>query len=258
MAMKKVLKSIIDIFKWFEWIFVIGSLITLVTLSIIYKSPILEIISVIFGLLSAVLNCKRKKYAFFIYAIYVILYGAFAFAQAQYGEGILNTCINLPIYLYTIYKYYIKDHIKKKNEKNSGEVKEKNSNFKIGTLTKKMIIVIVIIIPLVTGLYGYILSLINSNYPYVNALATSFALVAVFLTSMGVTWQWLFWTFYSSTNAVLWSLNFANSNEGLLYIVLSCIYVTINTYSLITWIKEKKLQESKQLQSTTTNSGENQ
>ena len=87
----------------------------------------------------------------------------------------------------------------------------------------------------------------NSNYPYVNALATSFALVAVFLTSLGVTWQWLFWTFYSSTNAVLWSLNFVNSNQGLLYIVLSCIYVTINTYSLITWIKEKKIQEKENI-----------
>ncbi len=242
--MKKVFKSVIDIFRWFEWIFVIASLITLLTLSIIYKSPVLEIISVVFGLLSAALNCKRKKYAFFIYAIYVILYGAFAFMQGQYGEGILNTCINLPIYLYTIYKYYIKDHIRKNK---TNQLENKSSNFKIASLTKKMIIIIIIIIPVVTGLYGFILSLMNSNYPYVNALATSFALVAVFLTSLGVTWQWLFWTFYSSTNAVLWSLNFVNSNQGLLYIVLSCIYVTINTYSLITWIKEKKIQEKENI-----------
>ena len=244
----KFIKKVINIFKLYEWIFVLASLILLVTLSIVYNSWWLEIISVIFGLVSAALNCKRKKYAFFVYAIYVILYGTFAFIQVQYGEGILNTCINLPIYLYTIYKYYIKDKIfkKKNNNENKDENSRDSSDFKINKLTKLMVILIVIFVPLITGVYGYILSLLNSNLPYLNAMATSFAIVAVFLTSAGITWQWLFWTFYSSTNAVIWSLNFMSpesSNSGILYIVLNCVYIVINTYSLITWIKAEKQQK---------------
>ena len=97
-------KKFINIFKYYEWIFVIASLITLITLGIVYKSGALELISVILGLLSATLNGKRKKYAFFFYTVYVILYGTVSFIEKQYGEGVLNLCINLPIYLFTLYR----------------------------------------------------------------------------------------------------------------------------------------------------------
>ena len=73
------MKKILKIFAWYEWIFVICSLITLLGLGIYNSienfkySIILELTSVILGLLSCVLNGKRKKYAFFFYSAYVIL-----------------------------------------------------------------------------------------------------------------------------------------------------------------------------------------
>ena len=230
------LKKLFNVFRIYEWIFVIISFLVLIILVIVFKANALEIISVLLGLLSATLNGKRKKYAFFFYSVFVILYGTTAFINKQYGEGILNLCINLPLYLYTLYKFYLKD---RKNDNKE----EKNKEFKISGINKYLIIGIVIFIPLVTGLYGYILSLFSSKLPYLNALATAFAIVAVVLASKTAIYQWIFWILYSVVLTIIWSLNyFIDNSGGLLYLVLNLIYIIVNIYCFVQWIFIKKKQ----------------
>ncbi len=230
------MKRLLKIFNLYELIFITISLLLLIGLGIynlIFNFSVLnifELISVILGLLAATLNGKRKKYAFFFYSVYVTIYGIISFISKQYGEGVLNIAINLPMYLYTIYNYYIKD---KKSDKN---IESSQKDFKINKINKYMIIGIILFIPIITGLYGFILSLLKSNYPYLNALATSLALVSVFLATKGILEQWYFWIFYSIILIVIWILNYINSgSSGLLYIALNIIYVIVNTYFLIKW-----------------------
>ena len=230
------MKRLLKIFNLYELIFITISLLLLIGLGIynlIFNFSVLnifELISVILGLLAATLNGKRKKYAFFFYSVYVTIYGIISFISKQYGEGVLNIAINLPMYLYTIYNYYIKD---KRSDKN---IESSQKDFKINKINKYMIIGIILFIPIITGLYGFILSLLKSNYPYLNALATSLALVSVFLATKGILEQWYFWIFYSIILIVIWVLNYINSgSSGLLYIALNIIYVIVNTYFLIKW-----------------------
>ena len=230
------MKRLLKIFNLYELIFITISLLLLIGLGIynlIFNFSVLnifELISVILGLLAATLNGKRKKYAFFFYSVYVTIYGIISFISKQYGEGVLNIAINLPMYLYTIYNYYIKD---KRSDKN---IESSQKDFKINKINKYMIIGIILFIPIITGLYGFILSLLKSNYPYLNALATSLALVSVFLATKGILEQWYFWIFYSIILIVIWVLNYINSgSSGLLYIALNIVYVIVNTYFLIKW-----------------------
>lgn len=219
----------LPIFSLLEWVMILCCLITFITLGVIYKSSIFEIVSVIFGLFAVTLNMKRKKYAFAVYSLYVLIYGIFSIIQKQYGEGILNLVYNLPVYLYTLYKYYFS---KNKND---------TSDFKISKLSYKGYILIGILIPLITVSYGYILTLIDSKLPFLNALATSFALIACFLASKGNISQWIFWILYSASLVAVWAINFQNGGEaGLLYLVLNSIYILINLYSLILWMKDLK------------------
>ncbi len=230
------MKRLLKIFNLYELIFITISLLLLIGLGIynlIFNFSVLnifELISVILGLLAATLNGKRKKYAFFFYSVYVTIYGIISFISKQYGEGVLNIAINLPMYLYTIYNYYIKD---KRSDKN---IESSQNDFKINKINKYMIIGIILFIPIITGLYGFILSLLKSNHPYLNALATSLALASVFLATKGILEQWYFWIFYSIILIVIWVLNYINSgSSGLLYIALNIIYVIVNTYFLIKW-----------------------
>lgn len=229
------MKKFLELFKVYEWIFVALAFILLIVLGIVYKANVFEIISVLLGLLACTINGKRKKYAFVFYVFYVTIYGIVSFINKQYGEFALNICINLPLYLFTLYKFYLKKN------RNSG-----STEFTINKISKTMIIVIVIFIPAVTGLYGFLLSLIEgSKLPYLNALATSVALIATFLATKQILEQWIFWILYSVVLTILWTLNYMETQSGgFLYIVLNAIYILVNIYYLIDWIKIKKVQNN--------------
>lgn len=232
------MKKLLNIFNLYELVFVLISLFLLIGLGIFYLINnftiigIFELVSVILGLLAATLNGKKKKYAFYFYTIYVIIYGTVSFINKQYGEGILNIIFNLPMYLYTLYKFYLKKDINNSSD---------NKDFKISKIKKWMVITIIIFIPVMTLVYGLILDLINSNYPFLNAFATSIALCAVFLTSKGILEQWYFWAAYSVVLIVIWLLNYLyHDSGGFLYIILNAIYIIVNVYCLIIWIIEYK------------------
>ena len=225
------------IFKVYEWIFLLLCVAAFISLGVIYHSPILELISVFLGLAAVSLNLKRKKYAFFVYSFYVLFYGIVSFIEKQYGEAILNIFYNLPVYLFTLYKYYIRD-------RKQGEEK---SDFSIKQLSKKNLIIIICLIPVITIAYGFILKSINSALPFLNALSTSFALVACYLASKASLSQWIFWILYSACLVAIWTINyFSQDGTGLLYLVLNAVYIIINLYGLITWIitKERKNENS--------------
>lgn len=274
------MKKFFKIFKVYEWIFLLVSILTLLVLGILsivdsnkgsdsfnYLS-LIELFSALFGIIGASLNLKRKKYAFFFYIGYSIMYGVSSLIYHQYGEAILNLVINLIMYLYTVFNFYIKDKIFNKekgvdkkekvediskrtssNNSNNNIKEEKTSTFKIKRMNKIELIVIIILIPLFTLGYGYILKLIESDYPFINALATSLCLISVYFTSRGILEQWIFWDLYSIVLVVLWSIKYSESqsmggNAGLLLMIINIIYVILNTYALIEWIntyrKEKK------------------
>lgn len=285
------MKKFFKIFKVYEWIFLLVSILTLLVLGILsivdsnkgsdsfnYLS-LIELFSALFGIIGASLNLKRKKYAFFFYIGYSIMYGVSSLIYHQYGEAILNLVINLIMYLYTVFNFYIKDRIinKKKNNKNkelelkevdvvnkegNNEVSnnlnktnriEKTSTFNIKRMNKIELIIIIILIPLFTLGYGYVLKLIESDYPFINALATSLCLISVYFTSRGILEQWIFWDLYSIVLVVLWSIKYSESqsmggNAGLLLMIINIIYVILNTYALIEWIntyRKKKKDEIK-------------
>lgn len=227
--MKKLLK-----FSIIELVFYAISIVGIVTLAIIYQSNILELISTLLGLIAVILNSKKETKCFIFFVFYVLIYGINSLIHKQYGEGILNLCYNLPIYLLTIYNLFIKK-----------DVKEKKSEV-ITNVNIKGWIIIIILIAVVSFVYGLILDLMGSNDPYLNALATSFSIIAVFLASRLIKQQWIFWILYSLVLTVIWLNTFlTNSQTGILYLVLNIIYIVLNIKGYITWHKIEKEQKEK-------------
>ena len=92
-----------------------------------------------------------------------------------------------------------------------------------------------------------LVAIFNSALPFLNALSTSFALVACYLASKASLSQWVFWILYSACLVAIWTINyFSQDGTGLLYLVLNAVYIIINLYGLITWIitKERKNENS--------------
>lgn len=218
-------------FSVFEIILYLICIALFVFLAFFYKSNIFELISTLLGLISVSLNSKKITQCFFFYVFYVLIYGIVSFVNKQYGEGILNLCYNLPVYLITIYNLFIR----KKSE---------NKEDIIRTLEKKEWIVILIVIPIITVFYGIVLSMIGSRNPYLNSLATAFSVVSVFLASRLVKHQWLFWVLYSLVLIFIWFSNFSqNSQTGVLYLVLNIIYIVLNIKGYINWNQLERKQK---------------
>ncbi len=250
------IKKFLNIFKRYEWLFLIIVFAVLISFAVIYNASWFEIVAPLFGVISASLNGKKKKYAFVTYSIYVVIYGIYCFLNSLYGEAILNVCINLPMYLWTLFKFYILPIIKKKkevtNEENPQEQPiEKKSEFEIKSINLPTIIGIIIFVPVVTIVYGlclangfWISESLVSNYPYLNALATALCLVAVFLASKTILWQWVFWIAYAAICLVIWTLMFINFDVGALIIASNVCFLIINTYCfthrIIDYRKQRK------------------
>lgn len=225
--MKKILKA----FTIYEWLFVIACYLTIIILAIINKSNAFEIISTLLGITAATLNVKKAKSCFFFYALFALSYGTISFINTQYGEGILNIFYNLPLYCFTIWNLFFN---KKKQE----------TNDKIAVLDKKGWIITIVIIPIVTVAYGFILKSISSALPFFNAMATSFSVIASFLASRRIKQQWFFWSGYSIVSVYIWLNNFIETkNVGLLYLILNCIYIVINVVGWYNWHKLYKKQK---------------
>lgn len=234
------MKNFLKMYKWYELVFMLVSFIALITLGIIFRGDniyllVFELISTICGLVAAMTNFKRKKYAFIFYSVYVTIYGIISFFNKQYGEGVINLAFNLPLYLYTLYKLYFK-------------IKDNNSEFQINSLNLKGWIIIIVFIPVVTVGYGFLLKYLNSSLPFENALATSLALIAAFLASKAIKEQWLFFLFYSIVLTYIWTSNYINGGtSGFTYLVLNIIYIIFNLYGFILWYKlAKKPKEIKE------------
>lgn len=215
-----------------ELIFVVISVLTLCIVGIIFSNGDLYLILIelaisLLGISACFLNVKKIKYAFIIYAIYSINYGISAFTKLQYGEGILQACISFPLYLYTIYKLFLKN----KND----------TTFKIESIKKSEIIISIFFVIVFTIGYGFILKFMNSSYPFLNSLGSAFTLCGTYGANKRYKEQWIYWIFYSITLSILWTLNFINSSTGgIFYLIMNIIYFIVNIYALITRIQEER------------------
>lgn len=214
--------------KVYEWIYLIFWCLLISILSLLNKSSIYALISSLFGIIAAIFNIKNNRLAFIFFALYACSYGIIAFINHNYGEGILNVLYNTPLYAFTIYKFFFS----KKN---------RESNTKIKSLNYKEWIIISIVIPLVAIGYGFILSrLENSNLPYINALATGFAVISSLLASKRCKEQWYFWMGYAFVLIYIWM----NSQGEKVYLILNCFYVINNSLGLYLWIKAYKKERT--------------
>lgn len=213
--------------RLYEWLYIFFWAILISILSFFNNSSIFAVISCLLGMFATIFNMKNNRIAFIFYILYVSSYGTISLINHNYGEGILNLFYNTPLYIFTVYKlFFAKDKVQSDNDK-------------IKSLNLKEWIIILLLIPLVTLIYGYILSRIeNSNLPYINALATGFAATSSFLASKRCKDQWIFWMGYSFSLIYIWMF----SNGERVYLFLNIFYIVNNAIGIYLWNKKYKEQ----------------
>lgn len=204
-------------------VFYVASMTLLVVTGIIFKAAVISFIISVVGVTAGFMNMKANKYCYLFYIVQVALYSYVSWKNRFIGEAVLNAFYLLPLYVYSAFKWL------KKNDM--------PAEFQIFKITKKLLIILALAGIVITTGYGYVLNLLNSNLPYVNALATFISIAAGYLSSRRIKEQWYFWVAASIIFSVIWISTLGKDTSQITLIFQNIPYVILNVMGLIKWNK---------------------
>ena len=194
---------------------------------------LIELLSVICGLLCVFLAVKGKVANFWVGYLYNILL-FFMFLQKHLYSSMLIQPISLGINFFGHYRW---THPKQFE-------KDKKDQLKITLLSGKQRLAIACIIALFTGVWGFILSRLHimwadvfpmARQPYLDAFVTSFILLAQYLSAQKKLDCWGAWTVVNVMNTVLYL------KAGLVFMPLVCIgYLILAFFGFTMWFRQWK------------------
>lgn len=191
----------------------------------IFNGSVIETTISCFSITGIIYNTSRKRICFLFFSIYAIGYGVISLINKLYGETIINFLYMFPFYIYSFFKF---------NKTNT------DTDYSIKQLSLFQRFLLVLVILSITLLYGYILKLMGSRLPFLNALLSAFTISCGFLTSKGYLEQWVFWIAVNIASIISWTLTLINGESGLSFIILNIICILLNIQGFVSWLKNAK------------------
>lgn len=204
-----------------DLIFYSASIILIIVSGIIFKAYWISFLVSIIGITAGILNMKANKYSYVLYTAQVILYAYVSWHNRFIGEAVLAAFYLLPVYAYSAVKWI--------------RISRKEPGLQIFKITKKLLIILAIACVVVTAGYGYVLSLLNSNLPYINALGTFTSVAAGYLSARRIKEQWYFWIAYSLIFSGIWISTLGPDTSQITLILQNIPFLYINIVGLIKW-----------------------
>ncbi len=201
----------------------IASMMLIVISGFIFKAYFLSFLASIIGITAGIMNMKANKYCYILYMAQVILYAFVAWHNKFIGEAILAAFYLLPLYTYSAVKWI--------------KASRKDEKLLIFKMTKKLLVILSIACVIVTFGYGYVLDMLNSNLPYINALGTFTSVAAGYLSANRIKEQWYFWIAYSLIFSGIWISTLIADTSQVTLILQNIPYLYINIVGLVKWNK---------------------
>lgn len=229
------IKNFFKSFNLFETLFLLISLITVVTISIIYKSSAFTIIYSIIAITSVVLLSKASIIAPLLMVVSYTMYSILSYMNGLYGETILNVCLVF-VQIGTFINWFLK---KKQQEKTKTIVVKKVSWIEwliVGSITCVIGV----------GCY-FMLRALNTKYLELSTLLMAVVILANYFTFRKSAFTFVFFLISNILGALIWILPVLQGEPGgeqLIVMALNyLVYVINNTYGLYNWIKIRKKEE---------------
>lgn len=188
------------------------------TLSFFAKSPMLETLSSISGVIYVILIAKQNKFGYIFGIINVILYAVVSWYKGLYGVAVINTAYSIPILIYG-FIYWSKDKGKKTYRlKNDSRI--------------KLVICCFLIVILYAVISKFIL---KNNNVVIDSIVTCIGLVGNILMAKKYYEQWYCWIVVNCTNLIFWVITALNDVSSIPVVAMWLIYLTNTLYGLFSW-----------------------
>ena len=195
---------------------------------------ILSIFSALTGIICTWLIAYKSIWNYFWAVLNILSYSIISLIAFIYGDFILYFFIYLPINIYGFWMW-------KKSKKLEKYIEPKSILKK-----PKFVLYYFLIFIVFFSIILLILSNTNDNFPYLDALSTSIAIIGILLQVNLYKEQYFVWFFVNVVSIVLWAFVFLSGETYALPIIINySVYLLINFYGFWKWFYEKKLPKEK-------------
>jgi len=208
------------------WLLLFTAII--VILSLLWKDTLIGVICSLTGIWCVILTAKGRISNYAVGTVNIILYAIIAYSNKYYGEVMLNIVYFLPMQVVGLYIWM-------KHKKN-------NSLDTVVTkfLSNRNRIIWVLVSVSSAYFYGLLLEKLGGTLPFLDALSTTFSIVAMVLMAWRFMEQWILWIIVDVVTVLMWLYVFVNGGNDISVLVMWIAYLINAIYGASNWIKMSK------------------
>ena len=215
-----------------EWIIWMGSLIIVFASNIITTDfNLLTLVAALIGVTSLIFAAKGNVWAQVLMVIFSILYGIISFRFHYWGEMITYLGMTMPMSVWSTITW-----LKNPSEENGSEVQ-------IQILNKKHIIGLTISGIFVTGVFYYILKLLNTPNIIFSTISNITSFLATSLTMLRSSYYAIGYAANDIVLIILWVLASIENPAYIPVVVNFSIFFINDMYGFVSW-KKREIQQA--------------
>ncbi|WP_295612595.1 nicotinamide riboside transporter PnuC, partial [uncultured Methanobrevibacter sp.] len=223
--MKEFLKEELSGWKKWEICWLLIATISISIINIILEHDIISLIAALTGIICIILAGKGKLSTYIFAIIHIITYALILYNSKYYGLLMLNILYYLPMQFYGFYEWG------KNMNPDTHEVYKKK-------MSLRNTVILLISVFALTVLYGLFLQLLNGNLPFVDALSTVVAIIALYISIKMYTEQWLLWIIVNIVTVIMWIYALNNGNGSVVILIMTLIYLINSIIMYFKWKNE--------------------
>lgn len=205
----------------FEKIWLFTFVAVMLVLSLVWGDTLIALTASITGIISVVLCAKGKVSNYYFAIIQAICYIYISWQAHLYGEVMYNIVMS-PVAIIGIINW------KKNMNVSNKEVQAQN-------LTTKGRIFVSALSVAAIALYMLVLNLLGGAFTLFDAASTVLSVIAVILTMLRYTEQWVIWLFVDIVSFIMWLLVFIQGGGEITIAVMWFANIINAAYGLFNW-----------------------
>ena len=186
---------------------------------------ITQIIASLIGVTSLIFNAKGNPVGQALTVIFSLFYGVISYWSRYYGEMLTYLGMTAPMAVAAIVVW-----LKHPSDKGASEVQA-------ARLTKKQVVVMLVLTAIATAGFGYLLALLNTSNLPVSILSITTSFIPAFLTWCRSPYYAIGYAANDIVLIILWSAEAANDPASLAMVACFMAFLANDIYGFISWKK---------------------
>ena len=221
----QILEDILTL-KMGQALFLIGMVVTMVSLSIYWDDTMVNLIAGVTGVICVFLVNMRRISSYAWGTVNALLYGYSALSVGLYGDTGLNWIFYLPMQV--IGAYFWSQRMTIDRDVYADVVKAKSFTLNQACLFGGIL------------LFSYLsmvclLSAFDGSQPYKDAATTTLSIAATFLMVRGYREQWFCWFAVNVISIMMWYTAYLETGTGFGVLIMWVMFLINSIYGTITW-----------------------